>query len=63
MYTIIQVVLLCVLLAIKGSVTTAVLFPLGLLALLYVRVYVLPLLFTKTELRLLDPIVYHDHSE
>ena len=40
-----------------------VLFPLGLLALLYVRVYVLPLLFTKTELRLLDPIVYHDHSE
>ena len=57
------ILLLCALLAIKGSVTTAVLFPLGLLALLYVRVYVLPLLFTKTELRLLDPIVYHDHSE
>ena len=55
--------LLCVLLVIKGSTTTAVLFPLGLLGLLYVRVYVLPLFFTKTELRLLDPIVYHDHNE
>ncbi len=63
LYTIVQLVLLCLLLALKGSVTTAMLFPLGLLALIYVRVYLLPWLFTKKELNQLDPIVYQDHSD
>lgn len=61
-YTILQIVLLCCLLALKGSVATAMLFPLGLLALIYVRVYMLPWLFTKKELNQLDPIIYQDHS-
>ena len=62
-YTIIQILLLWVLILLKGSTTTALFFPLGLLALIYVRLYILPRIFTKKELAQLDPIIAHEHSE
>lgn len=62
-YTIIQTLLLLGLILLKGSVTTALFFPLGLLALIYVRLYILPWLFSKKELAQLDPIITHEHSD